>query len=199
MKKCVLVCFAVLLSMAAVVSCTEDGKRSHREREQNDHSIIAKWDLSGSFVALPGYNWGGLAEGATWNYSIHIKEAMDGNFSTGSIHFRTGDGIKVVGHVETTARNYPYNHSWSGENLAVAGWAKYDGTRYDFIMLYSTRAVWFTISDLPYEPYWAAYSAWPPHLRSYQLHSQNTYDFPFNPKVIHSTYGARKHLVRPRW
>jgi hypothetical protein len=199
MKKCILVCLVVLLAMTATVPGAWAGKESSQHRERDGHSIRAKWDMSGTFVALRGYNWGGLAEGATWNYSIHIKEAIDPELSTGSIHFRTGDDIHVIGHVEVTHRNYPYNHSWSGENLAVAGRAEYDGSLFYFIMLYSERAVWFAVSDLPYESYWAAHSAWPPHLRSYQLHSLNTYDFPFSPKVIHSTSGVRRLLARPGW
>ena len=175
----------LIILLALVVAIPESVAASEpKDKGQESHRIENKWDLSGSFVALKGYNWGGLAEAATWHYQFHIKEAVDGSYSVGSIRFWTDTGIEVTGHVEVTARNYPYNQSWRGENLAVAGWADCADDRFNFILLYSTRAVWLAVSDLPYEPYWVAYSAWPPQLRRYQVHSLNSYDFPFIYKTI---------------
>ena len=86
----------------------------------NGHKIKNKWDLTGSFEARSDYNWGGLATNAIWQYSIHIKEAEDGNYSVGSIRFTTttttGD-IEVIGHVKQTKDS---TH-WNEEDLAAAG------------------------------------------------------------------------------
>ena len=149
--------------------------------------IANKWDLEGTFEAHPGYNWGGLAEGATWEYSIHIKEAMSGEFSVGSIHFATtvdniGD-IEVTGIVEQTKSDYDY---WSGSNLAAAGRAEYDNVTYNFLFLYSERAIWFTISQADLEPSWSQETVWPGSLREYQLHSKVPDEtFIMDPKNIH--------------
>jgi len=149
---------------------------------KDDHKIKNKWDLEGNFIAHPGYNWGGLAEGATWEYSIHIKEAMSGAYSVGSIHFMTGV-IDVVGHVKQTARYYDY---WSGDNIAAAGTADYNDTTYYFLFLYAERAVWFALSTTPYDSYWASENIWPNALRVYQLHSKVPDEtFLLDYKVIH--------------
>lgn len=109
--------------------------------------ILNKWDLEGTFVAHPGYNWGGLAEGATWEYSIHIKEAMNGDFSVGSIYFTTGD-IEVTGIVEQTKSDYDY---WPTPNLAAAGRVEYGGITYNFLFLYCEIGIWFAISQADLE------------------------------------------------
>jgi hypothetical protein len=149
---------------------------------KDDHKIRNKWDLEGNFVAYPGYNWGGLAEGATWEYSIHIKEAMNGDYSVGSIHFMTGD-IDVVGHVKQTKRNYA---SWIGDvgNIAAAGTAEYNDITYYFLFLYAERAMWFALSETSYDAFWPT-TIWGGGLRAYQLHSLNTYDYTLDYKVIH--------------
>ena len=148
----------------------------------SDHKIKNKWNLKGTFVAHPGYNWGGLAEGATWEYSIHIKETMDGDYSVGSIHFMTGD-IDVVGHVKQTARYYNY---WSGDNIAAAGTAEYNDTTYYFLFLYAERAMWFALSTTPYDSYWTSESVWGGGLRAYQLHSNTSSEtFTLDYKIIH--------------
>ncbi len=145
------------------------------------------WDLSGTFVAWKDFNWGGLAEGATWSYSIHIEEAMDGELSVGSLHFWTEDAIEVIGHVESTARDYAHWYRWGENNLAVVGEAEYNDTTYKFMLLYAEKAVWFAISDVPYDAYWTAQQrVWPRSLRLYELHSLITHDFPFNYKAIHT-------------
>ena len=141
--------------------------------------ILNKWNLEGTFEAHPGYNWG-LADGATWNYSIHIKEAMNGDFSVGSIHFSTGD-IEVTGIVEQTKNDYAY---WSESNLAAAGRAEYDGITYNFFFLFSKRAIWFAISEEDLEPLWTYESVW--GARAYQLHSKVPDEsFIMDPKYIH--------------
>jgi len=148
----------------------------------SSHKIKNKWNLKGNFVAHPGYNWGGLAEGATWEYSIHIKEAMEGVYSVGSIRFTTGD-IEVVGQVKQTARYYNY---WSGDNIAAAGTAEYNDTIYYFLFLYAERATWFALSTTPYDSYWELESVWPHSLRAYQLHSKVPDEtFLLDYKVIH--------------
>lgn len=132
-------------------------------QEQNGHMIENKWDLSGSFVAHPGYNWKGLAEGSTWNYDIHIKEAISDEDSTGSIHFSTGD-INFVGQVKETKRNY----SWA--TLAAFGTTNYDEHEYYFMFFYDDVAVWLALSDTPYDGLTGAYTS---GQRIYQLHSLN--------------------------
>jgi hypothetical protein len=176
------VCLIVLLAITATVSVVWAEDYTYNI-VKDSHKVKNKWDLSGTFVAHPGYNWGGLAEGATWSYSIHIKEAMNGDVSVGSIRFWTADGIEVVGHVEATDRYYNY---WSGDNLAAVGRTQYNGATYDFMFLYAERAVWFAISDVPYDAYWAIESVWPHSLRSYQLHSKVPDEtFTLDYKVIH--------------
>jgi len=141
--------------------------------------ILNKWNLEGTFEAHPGYNWG-LADGATWNYSIHIKEAMNGDFSVGSIYFTTGD-IEVTGIVEQTKSDYAY---WSESNLAAAGRAEYNGIPYNFFFLFSERAIWFAISEENLEPLWTYESVW--GARAYQLHSKVPDEsFIMDPKYIH--------------
>jgi len=136
---------------------------------ESDHKILNKWGLSGSFEAHSGYNWGGLLEeGATWNYSIQIKEAMSGDYSVGSIRFTSGD-VEVIGHVKQTKSDYKY---WGKQNLAAAGTAEYDGITYNFMFLFSERAMWFAISTEPLEDYWLLETVWPGSKRNYQLHSK---------------------------
>lgn len=184
MNKKLLLAFMVLLVAAVPVSAAlANDCADHVDCDPRDsHKIRNKWDLEGTFLAHPGYNWGGLAEGATWTYSVHIKEAMDGNYSVGSIHFMTGD-IDVVGHVDATQRYYDY---WSGDNLAAVGTAEYNDTTYYFMFLFAERAMWFAISTTPYDSYWADESVWPSPLRAYQLHSKVPDEtFLLDYKVIH--------------
>lgn len=144
---------------------------------KDSHKIKNKWDFSGTFTAHPGYNWGGLAEGATWTYKIHIKEAMNGDASSGTIHFTTGD-IDVVGHVEATDRSY----SWG--DLAAVGTAEYNDTTYYFMFLYAERAMWFVLSTTPYDSAWGGGTLLGP--RAYQLHSLVPGEpFSMDYKVIH--------------
>lgn len=132
------------------------------------HKIQNKWKHSGTFVAHPGYNWAGMAEGATWKYKLNIKEAKDGDNSVGVIKFKTGD-IEVVGQVKATKRNYAY---WDGDNLAAVGTADYNDTTYYFMFLYAERAVWVALSTTPYDSYWESETVWRKGLRAYQLHSK---------------------------
>jgi len=149
----------------SVISKTVDIIDFTENVKNDDHKVKNKWDLKGSFVAHPGYNWGGQAEGATWEYSIHIKEAMNGDYSVGSIRFSTGD-IEVVGQVKQTARSY----NWG--DIAAAGTAEYNDTTYYFLFLYAERAIWFALSTTPYDTYWTTGKIWSPSLRAYQLHSK---------------------------
>ena len=168
--------------LGSIISKTGEIEEYTHNTVDNGHKIRNKWDLKGNFVAYPGYNWGGHAEGATWEYSIHIKEAISGEFSVGSIRFTTGD-IEVVGQVKQTKRDYAH---WSGDegNIAAAGTTEYSDTTYYFLFLYAERAMWFALSTTPYDSYWSS-SVWPHSLRAYQLHSLNTYDYPLDYKLIH--------------
>lgn len=185
MKSRLLIGLVVVLVLAATASAawSDDGAEYTYNVAKDSHKVRNKWDLSGTFVAHPGYNWGGLAEGATWTYSIHIKEAMDGQYSVGSIHFMTGD-IDVVGHVKATKPDYEY---WDEANLAAVGTADYNDTTYYFMYLYAERAVWFALSATPYDSYWAAETVWGGGLRAYQLHSKVPDEtFTLDYKAIHT-------------
>lgn len=178
---------SLVLSLAILVSGVSLATMTSAEEYTNniikeDHKVKNKWDLNGSFVAHPGYNWGGLKEGATWDYSIHIKEAKNGNVSVGSIRFTSGD-VEVVGHVKQTEVNYNY---WSETNLAVAGTAVYNDVKYNFLFLYSERAIWFTLSTVSLESYWTAQTVWSGSQRAYQLHSKVPDEtFIMDSKMIH--------------
>ncbi len=168
--------------LGSVISKTGEIEEFTENIKNDNHKIKNKWDLKGNFVAHPNYTWGGLAEGATWEYSIHIKEAMNGDYSVGSIRFTTG-AIEVVGQVKQTKRNYA---PWSDDegNIAAAGTAEYNDTTYYFLFLYAERAMWFALSETSYDTYWPD-TIWGKSLRAYQLHSLNTNDFPLDYKVIH--------------
>lgn len=163
---------------------------------KDDHKIRNKYDLSGSFVAHPGYNWGGLAEGATWDFDIHIKEAMNGAVSTGVIKFTTvtpSGTIEVVGQVKETKTSY----NWA--DLAAIGTADYNGTTYNFMFFYAINnwgardAVWFALTTSTLDAWWNSPSepSIPFGDRAYQLHSINgaystyTTELPWDPKEIH--------------
>jgi hypothetical protein len=190
MYKRIFLCIVMLLTLVATTSVafaeeptTQPSEYTYNV-EKDSHKVKNKWDLSGTFVAYPGYNWGGLAEGATWNYSVHIKEAMSGEYSVGSIHFWTGD-IDVVGHVKATKENYGYDGWASGDNIAAVGTTTYNDTTYYFMFLYAERAVWFALSTTPYDTPWADQNVWAKSLRAYEVHSLVTNEFPLDYKVIH--------------
>ncbi len=136
----------------------------------DSNKIDDKYDLAGTYQNhTPGYAWGDIPGDAIWNYKIHIKVAKDTTKSKGIVHFST-DSVEVVGHVEDVKMNYPY---WSGDNLAVVGWANYNGQKYYFILLYSASKVWFCLSDTPYDAVWSAGSVYPKGAqRVYQTHSK---------------------------
>jgi hypothetical protein len=156
--------------------------------------ILNKWDLEGSFISHlpiiplpPNYIWGELVGGDPWEYSIHIKETMDGNFSVGTIHFTSGD-VNVIGIVEQTKRGYNYA-GWANYNtLAVAGRTQYNNTSYNFLLLYCEEYIWLAISSTAdLEPYWTDESVWGGGDRDYQLHSKipSVETFDMDPKNIH--------------
>lgn len=184
MKKATVIALVVVLALSATASVglADDPVEYTYNTPNESHKVRNKLDISGTFTAHPGYNWGGLAEGATWTYRIHIKEAMNGDFSVGSIHFVT-DGIDVVGYVRATKSPYPY---WSGNDvLAAVGTAEYNDTAYYFMFLIAERAVWFCLSNNSYDSAWNSGTVWQGG-RLYQLHSLNpgttlTLDY----KVIH--------------
>ena len=161
------------------------------DNAQDSHKIANKWDSSGTLTvsSLSGtYDWGGLVPaGETWSYKFHIKEAMNGEFSTGTVHFTSGD-IDVVGNIEATKS--PYQH-WIGHYgtpiLAAVGTAEYDDVSYYFMFLWAPGAIWFALSTTPYDSFWDIEYVWEPKsLRAYQLLSTIDVDqFILNPKVIH--------------
>jgi hypothetical protein len=181
-QKVLIVSLVVLMLAGTTSSAWAGGVKDASDTSKDSHRVKNKWDLSGEFVAHPGYNWGGLAEGATWTYGFHIKEAMYGEYSVGSIHFATGD-IDVVCQVKATKRDYAY---WPGENLAAVGTCDYNDIAYNFMFLYAERAVWLALSTTQYNTYWDAGTVWGSSLRAYQLHSKVPDEtFLLDYKVIH--------------
>lgn len=180
----IVVCLPLaLVASACAAPVLAEGPEFVDNVPKDSHKVRNKWDMSGEFTAHPGYNWGGMAEGALWTYRLHIKEAMNGDYSVGSIHFMTGD-IDVVGHVEATKSPYAY---WGGTDVVAAvGTADYNGTTYYFMFLMAERAMWFTLSTTPYDSYWTAGTVWGGGLRAYQLHSWTDIPITLDYKVIHS-------------
>ena len=169
--------------LGSIISKTGEIEEFTENIKNDDHKVRNKWDFKGSFVAHPGYNWGGHAEGATWEYSIHIKEAMKGVYSVGSIRFTTttGDIIEVIGHVKQTKNSLVY---WG--DLAAAGIAEYNGVPYNFLFLFAERAMWFALSTTTYDNCWEQNSIWGTSLRAYQLHSLVPDEtFTLDYKIIH--------------
>ncbi len=162
---------------------------------QDSHKIANKWDASGTLTVsgLAGiYDWDGLVPaGETWSYRFHIKEAMDGEFSTGTVHFTSGD-IDVVGNIEATKS--PYRH-WNGHYtepiLAAVGTAEYDDISYYFMFLSSPDVIWFALSTVPYDDPWEDELVWAQSDRAYQLLStftEHVPQFTLEPKVIHEQH-----------
>lgn len=152
---------------------------------QDSHKVRNKWDLTGTFVSIRP--WGNIIlVGSTWNYEVHIKEAMDGEKSVGVVKFMSGD-VVVTGHVKATKTNYPY---WYGEpygpyeNLAAVGQAECDGTKYNFMFLYSEEYIWIALSDYTYDTEWSNDTVWSGGKRVYDLLSQPD-GYPFDEKAIH--------------
>ena len=168
--------------LGSIISKTGEIDEYTHNTVDNGHKIRNKWDLKGSFISHDGYRWGDLTGGDTWQYSIHIKEAMNGDFSVGSIHFSTGE-INVIGIVEQTKSDYDY---WPTPNLAAAGRVEYGGVTYNFLFLYCDIGIWFAISQAELEPSWSQETVWSWPEREYQLHSLNPGTIIiWGPKEIH--------------
>lgn len=172
----ILLILSLALSVYSSVALAE-GEEYIDNVVKDSHKIKNKWDLSGSFVAHQGYNWAGMAEGATWTYKVHIKEAMNGDVSKGTVHFYTlhnGNEIDVVGQVKSTKQNYPYYLGW---DFGAVGTSEYNGQTYYFMFLYSERGTWFALSTSHYDLCWDngtvfARGVCSSRPRSYELHSK---------------------------
>jgi hypothetical protein len=154
---------------------------------QNEHKVMNKWDLQGTFNVWDSYNWGGLL-GSTCNYDIHIKQAVNQDYSVGSITFYDDNGFSVTGKVEATKDDYAYwnNYNNGRPNLAAAGTVEYNETTYYFMFLYAERAVWMALSETPYDTYWNTGDVYGGGIRAFQVHSVvDQYDFPIEYKEIH--------------
>ena len=162
------------------------------DNAQDSHKIANKWDASGTLTVSPPlyghpYDWGGLVPaGETWSYKFHIKEAVDGEFSTGTVHFTSGD-IDVVGHVKATKSPYAHWNGYSLPILAAVGTAEYDDISYYFMFIWCPDAIWFALSLTPYDSPWGTEYVWEPKsLRAYELLSTiSDNQFTMNPKEIH--------------
>ncbi len=172
MKKILIGALIVIFAMSITLPLYAD----------SGNKIVAKYDLTGTYQNHPGYYWGDVSDDAIWDFKIHIKVAEDPTKSTGMVKFNT-DGVTLVGHVEEVKENY----YWGGTNIAAVGWANYDGEKYYFMLLYKASAVWFCLSDLPYDLIWNSGGIYQGAQRVYQTHSLNTppgittLDFGVNP------------------
>lgn len=173
---------ALLIGSSSLAYATEDS-----------HKIKSKWDLIGTFFSGRPCEcpWDSIVPvGSAWNYEVHIKEAMDGEKSVGVVKFMSGD-VEVIGHVKATKTDYAYWHypgdpydTW--DNLAAVGQAEYNGTKYNFMFLYSEGAIWIALSNEPYDIEWFEEDVWLGSLRAYDLLSQIITDkYPFDEKAIH--------------
>lgn len=179
---------AVTLSFTTPIFA-EGTKEFKNNIVQDSHKIVNKWDLMGTFIS--SRPWGSIIPvGSTWNYEVHIKEAMNGEKSVGVVKFMSGD-VVVTGHVKATKVdyeywNYPVDPLDTKHNLAAVGWAEYNDMKYNFMFLYSEGAIWIALSNQPYDTVWDNDTVWGGSLRTYDLLSQiipNTY--PFDEKAIH--------------
>ena len=174
-----------------IVSEGEEYTVSNEIIINSEHKIKNKWDLKGSFIVNnTSYKWGEIPDYQTWNYEIHIKEAMNGDFSVGTIYFWTeygGEIIEVTGHVKRTKQEYAYWEQWNiTPNLAASGTTVYDNKLYDFLFLFSENYIQFTLSDteeVNIDNIWADEGYWDYGYRDYDLWSNQPFDFSY--KNIH--------------
>lgn len=148
MKKALLI-LVVIVMVFLVLAPTAVGAS-----DKSDHKIKAKYDGVGTLISV--YPWDGKYD--AWEYNFHIKEAVDGEYSVGSIWFKSASGDKVTGRVTRTD-----SFSWS--DLTVYGVAKYNGNEYAFMLMFrtsTTPALFLSLSD----------SGNPWGDRDYNLHSR---------------------------
>lgn len=191
MKKRILIGLSILLvvAVAASVVWADDPVEYTYNVAKDSHKVKNKWDLCGTFIS--SRPWDGVVPvGSTWTYRFHIKEAMDGEYSVGSIHFVSGD-VEVIAHVEATKPdyeywNYPGDPYDTAANIAAVGTAEYNDTVYNFMFLHSEGAVWIALSHASYDSEWAAEDVWAGSARLYDLLSVISPDtYPLDPKAIH--------------
>ena len=175
--------------LGSIISKTGEIEEYTHNTVDNGHKIRNKWDLKGSFtVNRTSYKWGEIPDYQTWNYEIHIKEAMDGDFSVGIIYFWTevsGEIIEVTGHVKRTKQDYDYWY-YLTPNLAASGTTVYDNKLYDFLFLFNENYIWFALSDteeVDIDILWDSESVWSQTHRDYELWSNQPFDFSY--KNIH--------------
>jgi len=157
---------------------------------EDSHKVRNKWDLMGTFVS--SRPWGSIVPvGSTWNYEVHIKQAIDGEKSVGVVKFMSGD-VVVTSHVKAAKTDYAYWANYSCppfdvcENLAAVGWTDYNGMKYNFMFLYSEGAIWIALSNYTYDTEWAGETVWSGSKRVYDLLSRVIPDtYPFDWKAIH--------------
>lgn len=154
----------------------------------DSHKIRTKWNLKGSFISERDPE----TPGQTWKYNYQVKEAMDGDYSSGVIKFKSGDNV-ITAHVEATKTNY---HYWTrtgspliSTNLASVGWAEYNGEKYNFMSLYAKGWIWIILSHDDYSDEWSVGDVYQGSEREYQLLSLGypspNYSYDFDPHVIH--------------
>ena len=112
-----------------------------------------------------------------WSYDIVIARDCDDSFISGTITLTDINGDVVEAVIKDLKYDYAY---WSGDipNIAAVGTTTYLGVNYYFMFLYAKRALWMGISTLDYQTAWDSGSVYSSGQRAYDIHSQNTYDFP---------------------
>lgn len=149
---------------------------------QDAHKVRNKWDLTGSYIQCPGYCFDGASAWSVWTFAIHVKEAMNPDYSVGSIEFACGD-LVVTGDVKSLKHSYAYWY-YRPDNIALAGTAYFQGTTWSFILLYDIDAVHLMLFDSAWEIPWAE-NAIPAGI-VYETHNlPDVADLPVDCKTIH--------------
>ena len=164
MKKFIFLLTFVVLMLGGVSLVGAKGKEEGVDNLiKASHKIRNKWDLYGSFVGDVEYEWDEVPLTTPWTYKIHVKEALDGDASTGTIHLiNKGAKINIVGHVENTygpddwtlvLGEHKFNMN-EGAEIGADGWAKYNGESYYFMFMHGKHSMRFSLIDHVYSSNW---------------------------------------------
>ena len=135
------------------------------------NSIYPTVGAEGTFTSHPNYYLPG-----EWSYDITIEVGCEGGFRSGEVVLVDRDGEEVVATVLEIKYDYPH---WSDTpNIAAVGTATYLGETYSFMALYAERALWMALSESDYQDRWEAGGVYSSGDRAYDIHSENTYEFP---------------------
>lgn len=182
-KRVVMVASAAFLLMVLLLPCTGFAAGGAGNTAQDLHKILGKWDLTGSFTSCPGYTFGGSGAWSKWTFAIHVKEAVNPDFSVGSIEFACGD-LVVTGTVKALKHDYAYWSDRAG-NIALAGTAEFRDVTYSFILLYDNEALHLMLFNGSWKTPWTDSTI--PGAIIHQTHSlPGGPDLPVTYKAVHT-------------